>query len=163
MIRALLISGLAAFPIAADTRQSDAQTAIEAFNSVCFKAGQTTAQARARMETLAGAPLPFGLTFWDVTLEPAPAAPETIERRCEVSFAGHHSDAAIAALRIQMATPPVFGHAIDLPQSHAAEAGTALIQARELLRGRVAVVHVATRNGHTIMAVDRLPAHGENT
>ena len=136
---------------------SAAATAIAAFNGVCFKAGQTAAQAQARMEERAGSPLPFALTFWDRTLEPGPADHPRIERRCEVLFAGDHTREAIDALRIQMATPPVFGFAITLPDTHTAGQGTALIEGRELLRGRIAVVHVGLRDGQTFMAVDRLP------
>ena len=67
---------------------------------------------------------------------------------------------AIDALRIQMASPPVFGTAIPLPQTHRPTQGTALIEGRKLLRGRVAVVHVGTRDSAegklTFMSVDRL-------
>ncbi|MGC3939148.1 hypothetical protein ACOTTU_15200 [Roseobacter sp. EG26] len=154
MIRSLIISCLLASPVMAGTVAS---TAIDSFNAICFKAGQTAAEARMRMEARAGSPLPFDLTFWDKTLQPAPDTPPKIERRCEVRFDGDHTDTAIAALRKQMATPPVFGFAIDLPDTHAEASGTALIEGRELLRGRVAVVHVGTRDGQTFMAVDRLP------
>ena len=132
--------------------------AITAFNTWCFKAGQTEAQARANMSADTA---PFTLTFWDDSLEPRPeTAPAGVERRCEVAFAGDHTDTAITALRTQMATPPVFGTAIPLPDTHAATQGTALIEGRELLRDRVAVVHVGTRkdNTETFMAVDRLYA-----
>ncbi|MGC1496888.1 MAG: hypothetical protein WA790_13840 [Sulfitobacter sp.] len=104
---------------------------------------------------------PFTLTFWDDSLEPRPAdAPEGIERRCEVVFDGDHTDAAISAMREQMASPPVFGTKIPLPDTHQPTPDTALIEGRELLRGRVAVVHVGTRKTAnsivTFMAVDRL-------
>lgn len=160
MIRALLICAVLVAPATAGTVPD---TAIASFNAVCFKAGQTATEARTRMQKHAGTPLPFALTFWDKTLEPAPGTPAQIERRCEVTFNGMHADAAIAALRVQMATPPVFGTAIDLPQTHAAEPGTALIEGRALLRGRVAVVHVGTRGARTFMAVDRLPPGWEET
>lgn len=132
--------------------------AITAFNTWCFKAGQTEAQARTNMSADTA---PFTLTFWDDSLEPRPeTAPAGVERRCEVAFEGDHAATAISALRAQMATPPVFGTAIPLPDTHAATEGTALIEGRELLRGRVAVVHVGTRkdNTETFMAVDRLYA-----
>lgn len=137
---------------------SDQQTAITAFNTWCFKANQTEAQARRNM----GADdAPFVLTFWDDSLEPRPAdAPRGVERRCEVAFDGDHANRAVAALRIQMQTPPVFGTAIDLPGTHRALDKTVLIEGRELLRGRVAVIHVGTRDTalglRTFMAVDRL-------
>ena len=134
-----------------------AEQAIASFNAVCFKAGQTATEARARMQARDGAPLPYDLTFWDKTLEPAPDTPPRIERRCEVRFDGAHAQAAIDALRAQMATPPVFGFEIPLPATHAPAPGTALIEGRELLRGRVAVVHVGETGGRTFMAVDRLP------
>jgi len=132
--------------------------AIAAFNQWCFKAGQTEAQARANMGADNAA---FTLTFWDDSLEPRPAdAPTGVERRCEVAFEGDHTDAAITAMRKQMQTPPVFGTKIPLPDTHEATPGTALIEGRELLRGRVAVVHVGTRTTNdtlvTFMAVDRL-------
>jgi hypothetical protein len=135
-----------------------AETAIEAFNGWCFKAGQTEADARRNMQVDTA---DFTLTFWDDSLEPRPAdAPEGVERRCEVLFDGEHTAAAIEALRRQMQTPPRFGHEIPLPQTHSAGEGTALIEGRELLRGRVAVVHVGTRGTgndiRTFMAVDRL-------
>ncbi|WP_300036031.1 hypothetical protein [uncultured Roseobacter sp.] len=147
-------------PVAAD---SPADMAIGAFNAICFKAGQTAKEARDRMEQRAGSPLPFDLEFWDRTLEPGPADNQRIERRCQVSFDGSHTGAAITALRAQMARPPVFGFAIDLPDTHTAETGTALLEGRELLRGRVAVVHVGTRGARTFMAVDRLPAGWEDS
>ncbi|WP_300009415.1 hypothetical protein [uncultured Roseobacter sp.] len=160
MIRALLISSVLATPAAGGTV---AEQAIATFNAVCFKAGQTAAQARSRMEARDGAPLPYTLTFWDRSLAPAPQAPARIERRCEVSFAGDHTEAAIAALRTQMARPPVFGFRIDLPETHVPQTGTALIEGRELLRGRVAVVHVGLREGETFIGVDRLPDGWEDS
>ncbi|WP_326838767.1 hypothetical protein [Roseobacter sp. MH60115] len=159
MIRAFVISAMLAVPAHASAGASEA---IATFNAVCFKAGQTVAQARARMEARDGAPLPYTLTFWDKSLEPAPETPARIERRCEVSFDGDHTEVAIAALRAQMATPPVFGTFIDLPDTHAPLTGTALIEGRALLRGRVAVVHVGTRDSQTFMTVDRLPADWED-
>ena len=143
------------------TTGAAAEPAIDAFNQVCFKAGQTASEAHDRMAGLTGAPLPFTLTFWDKTLEPAPGTPARIERRCEVLFSGDYTIAAEDALRVQMARPPVFGFAIDLPDTHAPLPGTTLIEGRELLRGRVAVVHIGLRDGSTFMAVDRLPAGWE--
>lgn len=134
-----------------------ANVAITAFNTWCFQAGQTESSIRANMERDIGAPLPFDLTFWDLSLEPATDdLPAGIERRCEVAFDGDHTKVAIDALRVQMATPPVFGSAIALPSTHTPLPGTALIEARELLRGRVAVVHVGMRDTKTFIAVDRL-------
>lgn len=135
-----------------------AGTAITAFNTWCFKAYQTESQARHNMNA---GDAPFTLTFWDDSLEPRPAdAPRGVERRCEVAFDGDHADRAVAAMRVQMQTPPVFGTVIDLPNTHRALDKTVLIEGRKLLRGRVAVVHVGTRDTasglHTFMAVDRL-------
>jgi hypothetical protein len=135
-----------------------ADPAITTFNTWCFKAGQTAAQAHANMNADTA---PFTLTFWDDSLEPRPAdAPTGVERRCEVAFDGDHTAPAIKAMRIRMATPPVFGTAIPLPITHQPTDGTALIEGRELPRGRVAVVHVGTRKTAntlvTFMAVDRL-------
>lgn len=160
MIRALIISIVLAAPVHVG---AGAPEAIATFNAVCFKAGQTAKEARARMEVRDGAPLPYSLTFWDRSLEPAPEAPARIERRCEVSFEGNHTQASIAALRAQMATPPVFGFQIDLPDTHTPLVGTALIEGRQLLRGRVAVVHVGMRGNQTFMTVDRLPADWEDS
>lgn len=155
----LLVFGLTAAPIHAD---GVADRAIASFNAVCFRAGQTADTARARMQARDGTPLPYSLIFWDRTLEPAPqTAPALIERRCEVRFAGDHGDAAVAAVREQMAAPPVFGFEIDLPVTHEPTAATRLMEGRELLRGRVAVVHVGVGEGETFMAVDRLPADWE--
>ncbi|KAJ02789.1 hypothetical protein [Sulfitobacter mediterraneus] len=158
---ATLLAGIAFFGAAsAAVAQGSAHTAIDTFNAWCFKAGQTEAQARANMGV---DDAPFALTFWDDSLEPRPeGAPKGVERRCEVSFDGDHSTAAIKALRVQMATPPVFGIKIPLPDTHTAQDGTALIEGRELLRGRVAVVQVGTRAAQggvqTYMGVDRLYA-----
>lgn len=132
--------------------------AITAFNKWCFKAGQTEADARRNMNTDAG---PLTLTLWDDSLETRPAgAPHAVERHCEVAISGQHTIQAITAVRNQMQTPPVFGTTPPLPDTHTALKGTALIEARELLRGRVAVVHVGTRTkGTTIqtyLTVDRL-------
>ncbi|GFE48832.1 hypothetical protein So717_05850 [Roseobacter cerasinus] len=159
MIRAAIIS--LAFAGAA-MANSVADSAIASFNALCFTAGKTEVQVRTNMQARDGAPLPYTLIFWDKTLAPAPGMPDAIERRCEVSFEGDHTDAAIAALRDKMATPPVFGSATALPGTHSATAGTAFIEGRALLRGRVAVVHVGTRADQTFMAVDRLPADWES-
>jgi hypothetical protein len=159
MIRALAISLCLTEPAAAS---QVADQAIATFNAVCFKAGHTAAQARERMEARDGTPLPYDLTFWDKTLEPAPDTHPRIERRCRVDFDGVHGDAAISALRKQMATPPVFGVETPLPDTHAAGPDTRLIEGRELLRGRVAVVHVGETEGRTFMAVDRLPVGWED-
>ena len=134
--------------------------AITTFNKWCFKAGQTEAQARTNMNADTAA---FKLTFWDDSLEPRPAnAPIGIERRCEIAFDGDHAAPAITALRIQMAIPPKLGTPIPLPATHKTGAATVLIEGRKLLRGRVAVVHVGTREidgkMQTFMAVDRLYA-----
>lgn len=134
------------------------EPAISTFNKWCFKAGQTEAQARSNMNADTA---PFTLTFWDDSLEPRPSnAPQGVERRCEIAFEGDHATSAITAMRAQMATPPVFGSKIPLPDTHKTTPGTALIEGRELLRGRVAVVHVGTRETAnsivTFMAVDRL-------
>lgn len=152
-VQAPILLALLCGPAAANTH-----TAINAFTTWCFKAGQTEAQARSNMNVDTA---PFTLTFWDDSLELRPAdAPPGVERRCEVAFDGDHTETAITALRTQMATPPVFGTAIPLPDTHKATATTALIEGRELLRGRVAVVHIGTRNNktETFMAVDRLYA-----
>ena len=151
-----LTAHLAAGPVLASG--NEAKLAITTFNQWCFKAGQTEAQAR---DNMSAGTAPFTLTFWDDSLEPRPAdAQRSVERRCEVAFDGDHTAAAIEALRIQMATPPVFGTPIPLPDTHAVTPGTTLIEGRELLRGRVAVVHVGLRNAPhapvTFMAVDRL-------
>ncbi|MEL7091061.1 MAG: hypothetical protein AAFN94_04930 [Pseudomonadota bacterium] len=133
--------------------------AITAFTEWCFKAGQTASAARANMERTAGAPLPFELTFWDSSLEPAPNAPEQSERRCEVAFDGAFAPDAIQAVQAKMAMPPVFGTPIPLPKPFESTDATAMIEARELLRGRVAVVEIGTRPGpRTFIRVDRLPA-----
>ena len=137
---------------------ADTNPAITAFNTWCFKAGQTEAQARANMKADS---TPFSLTFWDDSLEPRPAdAPRGVERRCEVAFKGDHSASAISEVRAHMAKPPIFGSEISLPDTHQSTATTMLIEGRELLRGRVAVVHVGTRLASsgvtTFMTVDRL-------
>lgn len=107
----------------------------------------------------AGDPLPFALTFWDKTLAPAPDTPAFSERRCEVAFAGDHAIDAVREVQAKMATPPVFGTSIPLTPPFVATDGTAYIDARELLRKRVAVVHIGTRAGpETFIRVDRLPA-----
>ncbi|WP_226779353.1 hypothetical protein [Oceaniglobus trochenteri] len=138
----------------------EARDAIRAFNAHCFTKGMTQEQAERRMRetsgTPASAPLPFTLTFYDTTIAPAPGAHPGTDRRCEVTFDGDHTAEAIAALREQMQTPPVFGTAGMLPPTHAPEAGTALIEGRDLPRGRRAVVHVTLRNGRTAIGVDRL-------
>ncbi|MEL6451418.1 MAG: hypothetical protein AAFQ19_09165 [Pseudomonadota bacterium] len=137
---------------------AQAHPAIQAFTDWCFKAGQTPAQARRNMEGDAGTPLPFTLTFWDTSLEPAAQAPRHAERRCEVSFDGDHAAQAVTDVQAKMATPPVFGTPIPLPAPYQAEPGTAYIEGRALLRGRVAVVHIGTRGAQTFIGVDRLPA-----
>jgi hypothetical protein len=153
-----MLIGLLCWAAGAASAGDKAANAMAAFNAWCFKAGQTEAQARRNT----GADVaPFALTFWDDSLEPRLAdAPRGIERRCEVSFDGDHSTRAVAALRQQMQTPPEFGTMIALPDTHTAQPETVLIEARELLRGRVAVVHVGTRvkdaRIQTFMTVDRL-------
>lgn len=135
-----------------------AHPAIDAFTAFCFKAGQTSAQAHANMAGLAGDPLPFTLSFWDRTLEPAPGTPDHVERRCEVAFDGDHAERAVAQVQASMTKPPVFGTSIPLSEPYAPDSGTAYLDARELLRDRVAVVHIGTRPGpETFIRVDRLP------
>lgn len=146
--------------VAATAMPARAHPAIDAFTTYCFKAGQTADDARANMETIAGAPLPFTLSFWDKSLEPAAGTPAYAERRCEVTFDGDHVVDAVQAVRFKMATPPVFGTVIPLPATHSTTPETALIEGRELLRKRVAVVHIGTRDAgaQTFITVDRLPA-----
>jgi|GEM_PF-1856615 hypothetical protein len=151
--------GLAMMCVGASSSAAVAHPAIDAFTAYCFKAGQTPAQAHANMVGVAGAPLPFTLTFWDKTLEPAPNTPAHAERRCEVTFAGEHASDAVMQVQAKMAMRPVFGTSIPLTAPYAPGAGTAYIDARELLRKRVAVVHIGTRKGpETFIRVDRLPA-----
>jgi len=135
-----------------------AQAAISAFTTWCFKAGQTQQVALANMRTSHGGPLPFAVEFWDKSLAPAPDTPAHAERRCEISFDGDHRDAAMTEVSAKMAKPPVFGTPIALPAPYVASTGTAYIEARELLRKRVAVVHIGMRDGQTFIGVDRLPA-----
>ena len=117
-------------------------------------------QARANMEALLDGPLPFLLTFWDKSLAPAPGTPAHSERRCEVILKGDQATNAVKAVQAQMATPPVFGAPLPLPAPFEATPGTAYIEARELLRRRVAVVHIGVHGagGETFLRVDRLPA-----
>ena len=133
--------------------------AIDAFTRYCFKAGQTADTARANMERVAGKPLPFTLTFWDKSLEAAPGTPAYSERRCEVVMDGDRTDSAVHAVQAKMATPPVFGTPLPLPDPFTAATGTAYIEARELLRRRVAVVHIGVNGAgaETFIRVDRLP------
>ncbi|MBD3664013.1 hypothetical protein [Sulfitobacter aestuariivivens] len=147
------------FLLAASTAMADPQPAIASFNQWCFKAGQTAAQIESNIQSALTEPATFTLTFWDDSLEPRPIdAPKGVERRCSIEFDGDHTTLAIDALRQQMATPPTFGTPIPLPDTHHVGDATALIEGRELLRGRVAVVEVGTRaNGtRTFMSVDRL-------
>lgn len=132
------------------------QTAITAFVAHCMTKGMTAAQAHERMAPDAGG---FELTFFDKSLAPAPGTPDHVERRCEVIMDGDHSDQAIAAVQAKMATPPVFGTPIALPSPYAETMGTALIEARELLQKRMAVIHIGTRDApvRTFIRVDRLP------
>ena len=158
-VQALLMRFWCALTVlAASALPAMAHPAIDAFTAYCFKAGQTPAQARANMTGLVGDPLPFTLTFWDTTLEAAPGTPAHAERRCEVAFDGDHAADAVTQVQAKMATPPVFGKSIPLAPPFAAQYGTAYIDARELLRKRVAVVHIGTRPGpETFIRVDRLP------
>ncbi|WP_299726373.1 hypothetical protein [uncultured Tateyamaria sp.] len=150
-----IVAGIVASSVAL---AATAHPAIDAFTAYCFKAGQTPAQAHANMADLVGDPLPFTLTFWDKTLEPAPNTPAYAERRCEVVFDGDHAADAVTKVQAKMAKPPVFGTSIPLTPPFAANDGTAYLDARELLRKRVAVVHIGTRKGpETFIRVDRLP------
>ena len=142
------------------------EPAITAFTAACFNKGYTQQRITQTMEHAIGGPLSFNLTFWDKTLAPAPETSEFLERRCEVAFAGNHTKTAVDALREKMATPPVFGHKIPLPATHSAKLGTVLIEGRELLRGRMAVIEVGTRPTQTgietYITVDRLPANWQD-
>ncbi|MDB9857301.1 hypothetical protein OAC63_02805 [Amylibacter sp.] len=142
------------------------EPAITAFTAACFNKGYTQQRITQAMEHAIGGPLSFDLTFWDKALAPAPNTSDFHERRCEVAFAGDHTQTAIDALREKMATPPVFGHKIPLPVTHAANSGTALIEGRELLRGRTAVIQIGTRPTQTgietYIIVDRLPANWQD-
>ncbi|MEL6888186.1 MAG: hypothetical protein AAFO86_05695 [Pseudomonadota bacterium] len=154
---ALVVCGWA---MSAAAQSSVPHPAVTAFNAYCFKAGQTADQARANMEALLDGPLPFLLTFWDKSLEPAPGTPAHSERRCEVILKGDQATDAVQAVQAQMATPPVFGTPLPLPAPFEATPGTAYIEARELLRRRVAVVHIGLLGAgdETFLRVDRLPA-----
>lgn len=140
------------------TGGAQAHPAIDAFTAFCFKAGQTPTQAHVNMVGVAGDPLPFTLTFWDKTLVSAPGTPEITERRCEVAFDGDHTDEAVRNVRAKMAAPPIFGTSIPLMPPYVATDTTAYIDARELLRKRVAIVHIGTQGAQTFIRVDRLSA-----
>lgn len=151
--------GVALTVFAARAKPGVAHPAIDALAAYCFKAGQTPAQARANMTGLVGDPLPFTLTFRDTTPEAAPGTPAHAERHCEVAFEGDHAADAVTPVQAEMATPPVFGKSIVKAPPFAAQDGTAYIDARELLRKRVAVVHIGTRPApETFIRVDRLPS-----
>ena len=139
------------------------EPAITAFTDACFNKSYTQQRITQTMERAIDGPLSFNLTFWDKTLAPAPDTSDFQERHCEVAFAGDHTKIAINALREKMATPPIFGHIIPLPATHSAKSGTELIEGRELLRGRMAVIKVGTRPTQTgiktYIIVDRLPAN----
>ena len=150
--------GVALTVFAARAKPGVAHPAIDALAAYCLKAGQTAAQASADTADVAGDPLPFDLTFRDKTPEPAPGTPAHAERHCEVAFDGDLAADAVTQVQAKMATPPVFGKSIVLAPPFAAQDGTAYIDARELLRKRVAVVHIGTRPApETFIRVDRLP------
>ena len=157
--RRILAAVICACSVSVHAQAQPVHPAIEAFTRYCFKAGQTADTARANMERVAGKPLPFTLTFWDKSLEAAPGTPAYSERRCEVVMDGDRTDSAVHAVQAKMATPPVFGTPLPLPAPFAAATGTAYIEARELLRRRVAVVHIGVNGAgaETFIRVDRLP------
>lgn len=155
-LKSLIISAAIALMSAAALAEP---VAVKAFTDWCFKAGQTAETARTNMEGTAGAPLPFDLTFWDTSLATAPDAPAHAERRCEVVFDGNFAEQAVMAVMLKMAQAPVFGTPTALPGPYGFTDSTVFIEARALLRGRVAVVEIGTLPGpQTFIRVDRLPA-----
>lgn len=146
----LLVAAIGTVPLMTSASPSDA---INAFTDHCFTKGMTVAQAQDRMAPEAGG---FELEFYDTTLAPAAAITPGTDRRCAVRFSGNHTADAQAAVHAKMATPPVFGTPTALPGTHAARDGTTFIEARALLRGRLAVVHIGYRDGATFITVERL-------
>jgi hypothetical protein len=142
-----------------------ADLAIGAFADTCTTRGLTAREAETRMRLYVAergrTHLPFGLEFYDTTLEPTDRAvtPGT-DRRCEVVIPGDHTAAATEALIALMQRPPVFGEAIPLPITHSPEPGTTFIEGRQLNPRVAAVVHVGTRETdagpQTFMTVERL-------
>lgn len=149
----------------ANDMPAPADLAMSAFADTCTTRGLTEAEAEARMrahvEAEGGVGLPFDMAFYDITLEPTGLrVTRGTDRRCEVSFAGAHTEAAIAMLTDLMARPPVFGTAIPLPITHSPVTGTAFIEGRQLNPRVAAVVHVGTRETEagieTFLNVERL-------
>ncbi|MDD9921563.1 MAG: succinyl-CoA synthetase subunit beta [Boseongicola sp.] len=144
--------------------QTDADSAIAAFSANCFsprlsrsKANEVFGLANVRYDFYdldpftSAAPTPASVR---------PATPGT-DRRCEVSFAGDHTEIAVGAVTSQLELEGL-REVVDLPGSHESlrTSSTALLAARRLNHLKIAVVHVGTRpfeNGiETFLNVERL-------
>ena len=159
----LAMAGLATVA-KARSPETDARAGIDAFQHHCFSPLMTAAKA-ADVLNLANVRHDFYDLdpFTSAAPSPAkgrPATPGT-DRRCEVSFDGNFTRAAIAAITARLTREGITTHA-DVPVMHdnLRTSGTALLAARRLNPRKIAVVHVGTRPGsggiETFLNVERL-------
>lgn len=149
--------------------QGTARAAIDLFAQNCFSPLMTAEKAE-RIFALSGA----SHDFYDLdpfsSAEPSPPTGRAVtpgtDRRCEVSFAGDHTEDAAQAVIDALAAEGITDPA-PLPATYTKSADTELLAARRLNPRRTAIVHVGTRPGadgpETFLLVERLtPSDSSN-
>ncbi len=145
---------------AGQSHASDA--AMSAFAENCFRPTMTAARAESRLGN-DGARYDFYDLDPFTSAAPSPAtvraATPGTDRRCEVSFDGAETDAAIAAVAAGLEAERIRTPA-DVPANFEQIPGAAFIGARRLNPRKIAVVQVGTRPGpngtETYLNVERL-------
>lgn len=133
-----------------------------AFAENCFRPTMTAARAETRLG-LPGQRYDFYDTDPFTSADPSPAttraATPGTDRRCEVSFDGAQTDAAIAAVAAGLEAEGIRTPA-DVPANFEQIPGATFVGARRLNPRKIAVVQVGTRPGpngtETYMNVERL-------
>lgn len=136
--------------------------AMTAFAENCFRPTMTAARAETRLG-LPGVRYDFYDTDPFTSAAPSPAtdraATPGTDRRCEVSFDGAETDAAIAAVAAGLEAEGIRTPA-DVPATFQQIPGAAFVGARRLNPRKIAVVQVGTRPGpngtETYMNVERM-------
>lgn len=136
--------GTASNVMSDETRAARAQEAFDVFSSICFPADAQAPVAPEINETIEVSMFDFG---------PAAAPPATsgtsrdrgpgINRRCEISFAGFHADAARQIMIILFSAQP-FQRPADIPESYrpADFSETTMLHARSEPPGNIMIYHV---------------------
>lgn len=148
--------------VSSATATHASNTAMTAFAENCFRPTMTVARAETALG-LTGVRYDFYDSDPFTSAAPSPAtvraATPGTDRRCEVSFDGVETEAAIAAVSAGLEAEGIRTPA-DVPASFQQIPGAAFIGARRLNPRKIAVVQVGTRPGpngtETYMNVERM-------